>query len=149
MGKRSPSWNNTCKASFLPCEKYLWNESEITLPPSSLPLPLLPYFFSLSDFLPLSTIWTPWKGGSLYVSGKLPPYPSPKPTFCPKWQESVNVGLGFAAASEPHPVKGGFRVNDYLTYNCLQAPLWPRLLQPLLNILLNIGAARNAERKCW
>ena len=29
---------------------------------------------------------------SLYVSGKLPTYPSPKPTFCPKWKISVNVG---------------------------------------------------------
>ena len=32
--------------------------------------------------------------GSLYVSGRLPTYPSPKPTFCPKGEESVNVGLG-------------------------------------------------------
>ena len=32
--------------------------------------------------------------GSLYVSRKLPNYPSPKPTFCPKWEVSVNVGLG-------------------------------------------------------
>ena len=32
--------------------------------------------------------------GSLHVSGKLPTYPSPKPTFCPKWEVSVNVGLG-------------------------------------------------------
>ena len=32
--------------------------------------------------------------GSLYVSGKLPTYPFPKPTFCPKWEVSVNVGLG-------------------------------------------------------
>ena len=32
--------------------------------------------------------------GSLYVSGKVPTYPSPKPTFCPKWEESVNGGLG-------------------------------------------------------
>ena len=30
---------------------------------------------------------------SLYVSGNLPTYPSPKPTFCHKWQVSVNVGL--------------------------------------------------------
>ena len=28
---------------------------------------------------------------SLYVSGKLPTYPFPKPTFCPKWEVSVNV----------------------------------------------------------
>ena len=26
-----------------------------------------------------------------YVSGKLPTYPSPKPTFCPEWKVSVNV----------------------------------------------------------
>ena len=32
--------------------------------------------------------------GSLYVSGKLPTYPSPKPTFFPKCEVSVNVGLG-------------------------------------------------------
>ena len=24
----------------------------------------------------------------------MPNYPSPKPTFCPKWQVSVNVGVG-------------------------------------------------------
>ena len=28
------------------------------------------------------------------VSGKLPTYPSPKPSFCPKWEVSVNVSLG-------------------------------------------------------
>ena len=28
------------------------------------------------------------------TSRKLPNYPSPKPAFCPKWQVSVNVGLG-------------------------------------------------------
>ena len=32
--------------------------------------------------------------GPLYVSGKVPTYPSPKPTFCPKWELSVSVGLG-------------------------------------------------------
>ena len=31
---------------------------------------------------------------SLYVSGKLPTYPSPKPKFSPKWEVGVNVGLG-------------------------------------------------------
>ena len=30
----------------------------------------------------------------IYVSGKLPTYPSLKPTFCPKREVSVNVGLG-------------------------------------------------------
>ena len=34
-----------------------------------------------------------WLFGSLYVSRKLPTYPSPKPTFCPQWEVSVNVGL--------------------------------------------------------
>ena len=29
-----------------------------------------------------------------YVSGKLPTFSSPKPTFCPKWEVSVKVGLG-------------------------------------------------------
>ena len=29
-----------------------------------------------------------------YVSGKLPTYSSPKPTFCPKWEVSVDVCLG-------------------------------------------------------
>ena len=29
-----------------------------------------------------------------FVSGKLPTYPFPRPTFCPKWEVSVNVGLG-------------------------------------------------------
>ena len=32
--------------------------------------------------------------GSVKVSGKLPTYPSPNPTFCLKWEVSVNVGLG-------------------------------------------------------
>ena len=32
--------------------------------------------------------------GSIQVPGKLPTYPSPKPTFCPKWEVSDNVGLG-------------------------------------------------------
>ena len=31
--------------------------------------------------------------GPLYVSGKLPTYPSPDPTFCPKGNVRVNVGL--------------------------------------------------------
>ena len=35
-----------------------------------------------------------WNQGSLHVSGKLSPYPSPKPTFCPKRGVIVNVGLG-------------------------------------------------------
>ena len=39
--------------------------------------------------------WIHWdRRGSLYVSAKLPTYPSPRPTFCPKGDVSVNVGLG-------------------------------------------------------
>ena len=41
------------------------------------------------------------KHGSIFDSGKLPTYPSPKPTFCPKWEVNVNVGLG----------RGGWRVS--------------------------------------
>ena len=33
-------------------------------------------------------------GTPLCVSGNLPTYPSPQLTFCPKWEVSVNVGLG-------------------------------------------------------
>ena len=32
--------------------------------------------------------------GSIEVSGKLPTYPSPNPTFGPMWEVSVNVDLG-------------------------------------------------------
>ena len=32
--------------------------------------------------------------GSIKVSEKLPTYPSPKPTFCPKREVSVNGSLG-------------------------------------------------------
>ena len=31
---------------------------------------------------------------ALTISGKLSTYPSPKPTFCPRWEVSVNAGLG-------------------------------------------------------
>ena len=35
--------------------------------------------------------------GGLFLCphGKLPTYPSPNPKFCPKWEVSVNVGLGY------------------------------------------------------
>ena len=33
--------------------------------------------------------------GSLYVSRKLPTYPSPKPTLCPKSEVPVSVIVGF------------------------------------------------------
>ena len=32
--------------------------------------------------------------GTFYLSGKLSTYPTPKPTFCLKWEVSINVGLG-------------------------------------------------------
>ena len=31
---------------------------------------------------------------SIHPSGKLPTYPSPNPTFCPKWDTNVNVESG-------------------------------------------------------
>ena len=31
---------------------------------------------------------------SIWVSGKLPTYPSPNPTFWPKWEVNVNIELG-------------------------------------------------------
>ena len=34
------------------------------------------------------------EGSLVQVSGKLPTYPSPNPTFCPKGEVSVNVDLG-------------------------------------------------------
>ena len=40
--------------------------------------------------------------GSLYVSGKLPTYSSPKPTFCPKWEVRVNVSLGRGGEADRH-----------------------------------------------
>ena len=47
-------------------------------------------------YLPKIKIYLSWaiRPGSLYISRKLPTYPSPKPTFCPKWEVSVKVGLG-------------------------------------------------------
>ena len=33
---------------------------------------------------------------TVYVSGKLPTYPFPESTFCPKWEVSANVGFGEA-----------------------------------------------------
>ena len=41
------------------------------------------------------------KHGSIFDSGKLPIYPSPNTTFCPKWEVNVTVGLG----------RGGWRVS--------------------------------------
>ena len=61
-----------------------------------------------SCFYPFLRVWTrddarihrsshiTWKGINvkLYLSGKLPTYPSPKLIFCPKWEVSVYVELG-------------------------------------------------------
>ena len=35
-----------------------------------------------------------WKNGSIRVSGRLLTLPSPNPTFCPKWEVTVNADLG-------------------------------------------------------
>ena len=46
------------------------------------------------DFFPGVFIYTPINEGSLYVSGKLPTYPSPKPTLILTSHLGKNVGLG-------------------------------------------------------
>ena len=46
------------------------------------------------DFFPGEFIYTPRNEGSLYVSGKLPTYPSPKPTLTLTSHLGQNVGLG-------------------------------------------------------
>ena len=53
------------------------------------------------------------KDGSLYVSDKLPTYPSPKATLCStcKWEVGVNVGLGEAAFQLILLSKGGGHVD--------------------------------------
>ena len=51
------------------------------------------------------------------VSGKLPTYPSPKPTFCPKWEVSVDVGLG-----------EGWVGSFSETYNENLCFIWPSIL---------------------
>ena len=45
------------------------------------------------------------RDGSIYVSGKLPTYPSPKPSFCPKWEVSVYVSLDSPCTDAPSPKK--------------------------------------------
>ena len=50
--------------------------------------------YGIRDPLPLSDPKVNVPLIKWYVSGKLPTYPSPKPTFCPKWEVSVNVCLG-------------------------------------------------------
>ena len=42
--------------------------------------------------------------GSFNVSGKLPTFPSPKPKFCLKWEESVNAGRGGVGGQFPRNV---------------------------------------------
>ena len=58
---------------------------------SDLKLERLFFRESVSTFLQLVVVIT---SEVLFVYGKLPTYPSPKPTFCPKSEASVNVDLG-------------------------------------------------------
>ena len=51
------------------------------------------FFVSQTSFLE-NLVEASQNVGSLYASGKLPTYPFPKLTFCPKWEVSVNVELG-------------------------------------------------------
>ena len=54
--------------------------------------------------------------------GILPTYPSPKPTFCPKWQVSVNVGLkrGRWAVSQKRIFAKGFCLDSRNCSYCFQ-----------------------------
>ena len=51
-----------------------------------------PFIFRYVAFFLVPKIMIP--NESFIRSGKLPAYPSPKPTFCPKLEVSVNDGLG-------------------------------------------------------
>ena len=55
-----------------------------------------------SIFISSTFEWRGWteRGGHIWAvyacpHRKLPTYPSPNPKFCPKWEVSVNVGLGY------------------------------------------------------
>ena len=55
---------------------------------------LLIIFYNPDHFLRITCKLRVRNPGSIWVSGKLPTYPSPKPLFCPKREVSDNVGLG-------------------------------------------------------
>ena len=77
FGQRSQSRNGQCGFSILFKTLFIFYAAKN--------LQLFPYATTQNHII---------FGGSLYVSGKLPTYPSPKPTFSPKREVSVNVGLG-------------------------------------------------------
>ena len=55
------------------------------------------------DPLRSTPIWNPGRRCiSLYISGKLPTYLSPKLTFCPKWEVMLITGVGEGAVSLKH-----------------------------------------------
>ena len=51
-----------------------------------------------------------WNEIKMMDSEKLPTYPSPKPSLCPKWEVSVNVSLGegwWAVSHKPKLIQNG------------------------------------------
>ena len=57
--------------------------------------------------------------GSLYISGKLPTYPSPKPTFCTRCEVSFDVGLGEGEVGNfPEMYNDPQRLNYYAVKLC-------------------------------
>ena len=58
--------------------------------------------------------------GSVKVSGKLLTYPSPKPTFCLKWEVSDNVGLGEGEVGSFLETQNVW-INNYWSTHCCGA----------------------------
>ena len=78
----SVSWSDFFLGGFLSC---CWISScQVILRLFSCSFPYFSFFDDNEQ----------WWIGSMYVSGKLPTYPSPNLTFCPKREVSVNVRFG-------------------------------------------------------
>ena len=125
-------------------------------------IPTLSYTWSLKK-VPLSGGASPYREyppsppavtmkvfGSLYVSGKLPTYPSPKPTFCPKWEVSVKCWLrGGVGWQFPSNVPKFFLV--FLYSYPFQTWFW---YEVLLGIPCNYrpcvaSHSRSTKKPCW
>ena len=70
--------------------------------------------FERTNFLPVCNpfTWNRTRASVKTLGGKLPTYPSPKPTVCPKWEVSddVDVGEGWVVSfPEPKVIQSFFR----------------------------------------
>ena len=75
---------------------------------------------------------------------KLPTYPSPKPTSCPKWEVSVNVGLTFCAVFKRISVVLQYSYPPYIVH--LPASLW-HFIKGALNQLNMVCHTYNGKKK--